>query len=323
MADIRLSDAIQFQASTVERPEARFVLKSGVTQKDVDDLLSMVARSTNKDDHIALGAAIIPPIEQVVPYVEMFDIFLKTVFYGDLEDNRIPVEKDVIGMSWQTHASGEVLFTQPGYLWTRPDFIEWDTGIEINWRTLRKAGWPVLERALRRAAEALARDRDAQKQTAIDTAVTALAGHAQTVSGGALTKSSVDTIIQDAAEIGFPITTALVNPGRFMDMAVAAGWTWGSTGFRLPERIGEQLVTKLFFDGYGGIRWYMSPHASTSYVYFGGPPSETGYHQQRGQLTSASDVDIVRKVDLHTIMDAEHAVYIGNSYRLWRLQITA
>ena len=321
MPTLKLSDVISFKASTLEDPISRFTITGGASQGDVDELLARLARSTDVDEHIAFGRATIPPIELVVPYIEIYNIFLQDVTYGDLEDNALPVEKDVIAMGWETHAAGEVLFTQPGYEFTRPDFTEWDTGIEINWRTMRKAGWPVLERTLRRAAEALARKRDAQKKAAIDTAVEALAGHTSSVST-TLTKASVDGVVQDAAEIGFPITTALLNPGRFMDMAVNTGWTWGSTGFNLPESVGQQLVTKLFYDGYAGITWVLSPHAPTNYVYFGGPKAETGYHQIRGSIMTASDVDIVRKVDLHTIMDAEHAVYIGNSYRLWRLQIT-
>lgn len=323
MTKLNVSEAITFQASTKENPFAKFGLAANVSQRDVEQLIVRMERSTDVDEHKAFGAAIVPPIALAVPYVEMYNIFFQDITYGDLEDNTLPVEKDVIALAWETHAEGEIMFTSPGLEWTRPSFTEWDTGVEIPWRVVRRTGWNVLQRTLARAAEALARKRDAQKKAAIDAAVTALSGHTSTVSGGTMTKASVDGILQDAADIGFPITIALANPGRLMDMAVNTGWTWGSTGFNLSPQRGEQLITTMYLGDYGGVQWYANPHCSTSYVYFGGPASETGYHQVRGDLQTASDVNIVRKVDLHTIMDAEHAVYVGNSYRLWRLQITS
>lgn len=321
MAKLRVSDAITFKASTKEDPVAGFRLNASVSHDDIRRLVVYMEKEADRDEHFAFGQALVPPIALAVPYVEMYNIFFQDMNIGDLEDNSLPVEKDVIAMAWETHAAAEVQFTKPGFEFTRPSFTEWDTGIEINWRTIRRAGWNVLERTMARAAEALARKRDAQKKAAIDTAVEALAGHYPTVAT-TLTKAAVDAIIQDAADIGFPVTKALVNPGRLMDMAVNTGWTWGSTGFNLPESRGEQLVTTLYMGDYGGLQWYTNPHCPTSVVYFGGPAAETGYHQIRGRMRTASDVNIVRKVDLHTIMDAEHALYIGNSYRLWRLTIT-
>lgn len=312
----KLSEAIKFEAS---KGKGKFVLEA--SERELHELMVQMERSTNVDEHIRFGAALVPPIAQAVRYVEMYNIFFEDVGYGDMEDNRLPVEKDVVAMAWETHADGEILFVRPGYQFTRPDFTEWDAGVEIDWRTVRRAGWNVLERTMQRAVEELARKRDTQKKNALDTAILGITGHNASVST-TLTKAAVDAAIKAQAQIGYPLTRALINPGTFMDMAVNTGWTWGSTGFALPESVGQELITTLYYGNYGGIDWFTNPHCPTDYVYFGGPAAETGYHQTRGSLRTASDVDIRRKVDIHTIMDAEHAVYVGNAYRLYRLRIS-
>ena len=315
---MKFSDKIKFVANK-ETGEARFNLEA--SESEIRALVAQMARSTDVDEHIRFGAALVPPIAQAIPYVEMYNIFFSDVSYADLDDNRLPVEKDVVSMAWETHADAEILFTRPGYMFTRPDFTEWDTGIEISWRTIRRAGWNVLDRAMQRATWELARKRDAQKKAALDTAIAALSGHASTVAT-ALTKASVDSVLQSAAEIGYPILKGLTNPSTLMAMAAGAGWTWGSEGFKIPESFADKLLTTLYVGTYGGVAWHVNPHHATDYVYLGGNAQDIGYHQIRGSMQTASDVDIVKKADLHTIMDAEHATYIGNSYNLWRIQIT-
>ena len=314
----RLSESIKFE---VDRKTGVATFRLDASEKEREALIVQMANSRSKEEHIRFGAALIPPIEMAVPYVEMYNIFTETLTYGDLEDNRLPVEKDIVGIGWKTHADAEVLFVRPGYEFTRPEFDEWDTGVELSWRTARKAGWNVMDRAMQKAVEALARLRDAQKVAALHTAVESISGHTPTVAT-ALTKAAVDAIIKGAANIGFPITRALTNPGTLMDMAAGAGWTWGSEGMKIPEGVAQELLVTLSYGNYGGLEWFGNAHHPTDVVWFAGPKNQTGYHQKRGALTTASDVDIVRKVDLHTVMDAEHAMYIANAYRLWRLTIT-
>lgn len=290
----------------------------------VDGLLAQLARGSFAQggdamrDHRMLAAAMVPPIEQAVPYVRWTTPFFLPQTYGNLEDNALPVE-DIVAIAWETHGDAEVLFTRPGILWTRPEFTEWDAGVEAPWKTLRRAGWDVLSRMMRRVTSEIARKVDAAAKTILDTAVESVS-QTSTVSGGSLTKASVDAIIKAANAAAFPVTIAAVNSGTATDMN---SWTGGVFTYNLPERTADELIQRLTLGTYGQCNFETSPFAPSAYVYFGGPAEETGYEQRRGNAQSNSDVDIVRKVDLHTFTSEEIAWYVGNSYRLRRLQITS
>jgi len=271
-----------------------------------------------KEWHEMLGQTIVEPIEQVVPYKEIYaPIFFQDVTYGETEDNSIPVE-DTVAMAFETHQDGEVLFVRSGFSWTRPDFTTWDTGIEVPWAALRKAGWNFLERQMRRAAETLARKRDELGRNVLIAAIPA--SHEYNVTGGALTKAGVDKVLQDQADIGFPVQRVMINPGTLMDMAT---FTWGGTGYFIPPEEARELLRTLHITDYGGAEWYSNPFYPTNEVLFGGAPSQIGWHQMRGTVNNASDVDIRRGHDLHAIRDAEHAFYVGNTFTLARIRISA
>ena len=311
----------------IPRPEGQvlgtgnFVLASGYTPKDVDEFLAEITKLAGSDaryQHELLGQQIIEPIQQVVPYVEVYTpVFFMDVNYGDLEDNRIPIE-DTVAMAWETHGDGEVQLVRVGSVtWTRPDFQRFNTGIDVPWDALKVAGWNFLARQMKRAAEALARKRDGIVQYVLDAAITANSGHFPAVATS-MTKSSVDAVIKAAVAIGFPIRRAVVNAGVITDMA---SWLPSTTLAQYPQAIGESLLTNLYWSNYGNIEWYVNPFASSSYVYFGGTPDQIGWHQTRGQMATYSDIDIIRRRDIHTIEDPFHAWYVGNAYTLYRLNI--
>jgi hypothetical protein len=275
-------------------------------------------------ERAALIAAVMEPIAQVVDYMEMYSIFLVPWQIGDTEDPRIPVE-DIVTLAWETHEDSEVLYLRPGFLWTRPDFTRFDTGVEIHWETIAKAGWNVLARQMKRAAEALARKRDEFLHGALINAM--LPANVVTVAGGTITKASVDSVLKAAATIGFPMTTALVNPGIMMGMG-NFNWTNSTSsapnpGLLLPPDVANEILRTLMFLDYGGVKWYTNPFAPVTEVLFSGAPANTGYHQTRGDVKSASDMDITEKVDRHAIYDQEHAAFIQNAYNLRQLVITA
>src|SRR3990167_7172705 len=108
-------------------------------QGDVQHILSELS-TLSAEDHLALAAAIVEPIEKVVPYVEMYNVFYQDVNYGDLEDNAIPVE-DTVTIAWETHQDGAARPVRSGFSWTRPEFTTYDTAIELPWAMARKAGW--------------------------------------------------------------------------------------------------------------------------------------------------------------------------------------
>jgi len=289
---------------------------SAYNQADVDAFLAKMA-SGSPDDHELLAAAIVEPIEQVVPYLEMYNTFYMDNTYGELEDNAIPVE-DTVAIAFETHQDSAVLFVRSGFTWTRPEFQTFDAGIEVPWDALKKAGWNFLERQMRRTAEALARKRDEVARNVFIAGIPA--SHEYIVTGGALTKAGVDAVLKDQADIGFPVQKALVNPGTIMDMA---SFTWGGTGFQIAPEDAKTLLRTLHLLDYGGVQWFTNPHVSTTEVLFAGAPSQVGWHQLRGSMKSASDVDIRNKVDLHAMYDAEHAWYVGNTWTLARIRISA
>jgi hypothetical protein len=271
-----------------------------------------------KEAHILLAQNVREPIAQAIPYMRWTNQFLALDTYDLLEDNALPTDNITV-MAWQTSAQGQVMFTRPGYAWTRPSVYRYDAGLEMNWDTMRKAGWNILARAMQRTTGELARKVDAAALTVLDTAISGVS-HATSVSGGGLTKASVDSVIKQAADIGYPVMVAVVNPGTLADMT---GWMGGVFTSGLNEAAISQMLTTLYVANYGGIRWYTNPHQSTTKVYLGGPPEQTGYEQQKGSAEAYSDIDITNKLDKHVMLTPEIGHYVGNAYRLWSITITA
>ena len=289
---------------------------------EVDSLLADLAKGgpsgDARQDHVLLAQAVVPPIAQAIPYTRWTEMFFEPVNYGDTEDNRLPVE-DITTLAWQTTGESQVMFTAPGYLWTRPTFIEFDSGIEMYWRRMERAGWNVLQRAMERVRSDIARQIDSNAQTALDTAIAAVSQNS-TVSGGKLTKASVDAVIKAAQQIGFPMTMAMINPGTLTDMT---SWSGGVFTSGLAEEDRREMITSLYVGRYGGIQWYTNPNCPTAYAYLSGPAGMGGYEQRRKGMRTYSDVDIVRKKDLHTFLSGEYAWYVGNGYNYRSIQITA
>lgn len=289
---------------------------STANQADVDAFLADLVTNGTVEDHKLLGAQLVEPIEQVIPYQTLYDNFFQVWQLDDLEDNAIPVE-DTLTIAYQSHPDGEIQYARSGFSFTRPDFLSFQEGIEVGWKALKRAGWNYLARQMRRANEALQRKRDEQARGVLIAAIPA--SHSYSVAGGSLTKASIDTILKDQASIGFPVRQALVNPATLMAMG---NFTWGNTGFFIPPAEAEQLLKTLHIMDYGGVQWYTNPFAPTTEVLFAGVPNQIGWHQVRGQMTVTSDVDITKGVDHHAIRDAEHAYYVGNAYTLAKLTIT-
>jgi hypothetical protein len=311
---VKLSEMISF-----DKKAGQFIVANQAER--VDQMLREIAYQAQagydiQDTHAMLAAAIVEPIRLTVPYVEMYSpMFFRPLTYGDLEDNALPIE-DIPTVAWETHRDGQVMFVRANYRWTRPSFTTYDIGVEVQWDDLRKSGWNHLERQMRYATENLARKRDVAALAVLVAAIPA--GHADTVAGGSLTRASVKGVLKEAQTIGFPMTQCLVNAGTVTDMAE---WTF-PTG-QVVDPGDEGLMTNLYLGTYGGCRFTTNPHASTTVLYFSGPPVNTGYHQQRGAMKTASDVDIRKKIDLHAIYDMDHAWYVGNGYNLRSLTITA
>lgn len=290
---------------------------SKATQADVDLFLADLVNSNRMEDHELLAAQLVEPIEQVVAYQTIYDKFFQDWQLEDLEDNSIPVE-DIVAVAFQSHEDSEIEYSRAGYSFTRPDFLTFTTGIEVSWKALKRAGWNYLARQMKRANEALARKRDEQARGVLLAAIPA--SHIWTITGGVLTKAAVDAILIASAGIGYPVRQVMINPATLMGMG---NFTWGGTGFFLPEAEARELLKTLHIMDYGGAQWYSNPFVPTNEVLFSGVPSEIGWHQMRGSVNVSSDVNITKGVDLHAIRDAEHAYYVGNAWTLNKLLIAA
>jgi hypothetical protein len=288
---------------------------STINQSDVDAWLADLMQNGTVEDHELLAAQLVEPIEQVVPYQTQFDSFFQDWQLDDLEDNSIPVE-DTVALAYQVQQDGEIMYTRSGFSFTRPDFLTFQTGIEVGWKAAKRAGWNYLARQMRRANEALQRKHDEMARGALLAAVPA--SHIYTVTGGSLTKTSVDQILKDQAAIGFPVRQVLCNPATLMAMG---NFTWGGTGYFIPPEEARQLLRTLHIMDYGGAQWMSNPFVLTTELWFGGTANQIGWHQIRGSVNVTSDVNITKGVDNHAIRDAEHAYYVGNSYTLAKLLI--
>lgn len=322
--EIQLSEVIKWERDP-KTQIGNFVIASeaGLTPSDVDQLLQHYGSGTGNDlkaEHAALAAALVEPILQAVPYKRWTNLFYSPLTYEALEDNRIPVEFYTT-TAWQTGPDSQVNVVRPGFAWTRPDFSEYSTGIEMPWSVVEKSGWNILARMMQRASEEIARKIDIQAQAALDVAIDATAGLGSVVSGGLMTKAGVDAIIKAAQALGFPMVRAAINSGTVTDMSSWSGGPFYNAA--LPPDATRQILQTLYLGTYGGVEWFASPFVPTNFVYFGGPAEGIGYEQIRGAGKTASDVDIRKRFDFHIIISPEEAFYVGNSLNLRRLRIAA
>lgn len=285
---------------------------------EVDKLLSIIGASGKREDHEMLAAAIVEPIMQVVPFIESFaPVFLMDQPYSEIEDNRVPVEV-IHSIAFEAHPEGGPAYIKAGYQWYRPTFRgPYTHGLIVPWKELKFAGWNFLARHMKRAAEAIARKVDNLAKVAIENAIPA--GHAHTVSGGAMTKTAFDAVIKAQAQIGFPVKRVLINAGTIMDMATFVY----PVGNFMPEKEQRELLTNLFIKNYAGVDFYINPFVPTNVVYFGGSPDQIGWRQVRGQMTNVSDMDLDRQADKYLLLSPEYACYVQNAQSLATLTITA
>lgn len=286
----------------------------------IQDMMKAIGNSMDQAEHAALGAAVREPIRTLARYKAWTNMFFVEDPRGIADDNRIPVDTP-IGKAFATSPEGRAQLIRLGVQqWVRPTFTMLSTGLEVPWDVLKTAGWAVLTRRMEETADDLARKIDTKAKTVLTAAL--LSG--QTVSSsGSLLKSAVDYIIIQSTLQKFPVTQAAINSARIMDMTQ---WVFGSSSgfpvvFNTNQSKADELFTKLYMNGYGGIDWVLSPDVPYSEIWFSGPPSELGYHQTHGPAESASQVDVMRRVDQH-ITYQNDAWYIGNSYNLWKINIT-
>lgn len=287
-------------------------------QKRLDAIARQTGISTNKGDHELLGQQLADPIRQVADYVAWTEQFFLRKNYQDAEDNRVPVDS-YLAVGFYTSPTGQVHYVRPGRAYVRPDFASISAGIEIGWRTQAQAGWNLLARKQLEASEELARKTDSLAQTALDASITTSGNTTATAAGGVLTKAAVDTAFATMAARGFPCKVVAVNSADAMDMT---NWTLANSLLRwTPDQV-EALTTRLYWASYGGATWYASPWVPASTVYLSAGPEKTGYHQVRGGIITASDINIDKLIDKH-IYYKEDAFYVANDYALHTITVTA
>ena len=296
------------------KPPKGVDIQASQLEEAVNKAIASTAFSLDHPDASKVIARIIPPIQTAIPYVELYSRFFQEARYDYTEDNLVAVE-EVFALAWQTDRSAQVMYTEPSFAYHRPEFVTFQTGINIRWDVQVRATWNILQRAMQRATEELARLRDSKAKAVIDAAISSLSGHTTNVSSS-MTKSAVDSVIKYQAGIGFPVTDALINPSRLADMA-----DWSHQLPNVPERFANDIIVRLYAE-YGGVRWWTSVYADTDTVYFFGGRNTIGYHQIRGNMRTARDTDIDRGLDRYAIRDAEHAWIVLNPYALHKLVIT-
>ncbi|MBI5305511.1 MAG: hypothetical protein HY868_25505 [Chloroflexi bacterium] len=289
----------------------------------VQQLMRETGMSNSKPVHEMMGAGVREPIRLLSRYKEWAFYFFQDWNVTPGEDNRIPVDHP-IGTSFITSPEARPYAITPGtQLWVVPSFFEVKGMLRMPWRLLKTAAWPILQRRLEEVSDDMSRKRDNGAKAAMDLAIATTTGHTFSSTGGKLNKSAVDAAVTAAMAVNFPITQMALNPARLTDMA---GWTNGSMTaipfFWGPDSKKEEVYSKLYADGYAGLRYVLSHNIPVDEVFLSGEPSEVGYHQMYGQAESASDVNIEDGVDLHVVRE-DHSYYVGNPYNLWKINITA
>lgn len=287
-------------------------------QKQLDALVRQTGLSGEKRDHELMGQNLAEPIRQVADYMSWTHHFFTPQAIGPAEDNRIPLDEYTV-VAFYSSPTGQVMYTRPGRKYHRPDFTMIDCGLEIGWDTMAEAGWNILARKQIEAAEELARKRDALALTVLNASITASGNTTATAAGGNMTRTGVDTVFKTMAAAGWEIRTVVGNTGDLMDMA---GWTTTDNLWLWPDELTRTLVTQFYWNKYGNAIWYGYSSVPASTVWFAVEPSKLGYHQTKGEIRTASDINITKKVNLYT-WDEKDAYTIDNDYGLYTLTITA
>lgn len=264
-----------------------------------------------------VAQVILPPIRKVATYLEWSNRFFVQNDYDAYDVVRIAVD-EYTAVAHFTSPDGQPLYTRPYRQYTTVDWRTIKVGLEIPWDADRW-GWDVVGKKMMEASEELARKRDDFRKPLLDSAAQSKAGHVPEVASS-MSKASVDAIIVAAAAAGFPVTQVAINIGDMMDQT---GWTLPSNsifGSAMPERIGNDILTRLYFNGYGGLTWITNHTIPTNYAYFSGPPSQVGYQFMSG-IRTASDTNIHKDLDYHNWRQ-NAAASVQGAHNLWRLQIT-
>jgi hypothetical protein len=278
----------------------------------LDAMIKSLALGSDSAARGRFLAAMTAPIQQIIPYVSLYDRFFVSNTFGLGEDVLHPTET-VINIAYESHPQAEVFLNQPNFLFTRPTFTTFNSGVRIPWDLLATAGWNLLERQMNYVSWELARKRDAKAKTAIDNAITA--GHNLTHTGG-LVKTSVDFIIRESNEIGFPVKQAVINPGRLMEMQA---WTWVMP--TLSPEVANQLVYNFYVGNYGGVDWFVNPNAPADTVYLGGAAEQIGWHDLKGSPRTDRDTDVTKGEDFVVMRDPLHAWTVEVALSLWKINI--
>ena len=266
----------------------------------------------------AVSQIVYPPIRKVADYLEWTQHFFvpETVTPGSVV--RI-AQDEYTAYAFYSSPDGGIMYTRPWRKYTTIDWRQVRVGIELEW-TIADWGWDVVSAKMLEVAEELARRRDELRQPLLTAAAISQAGHMPTVATS-LTKASVDSVITTAAGAGFPVTQVAVNTGTLMAMT---GWTLPANSMlsgAFPPSLGSDMLTKLYTDGYGGLRWIVNHTIPSNYLYFSGPANKVGWFWTNGGARTASEQDIDRDVDKHTWRQ-EVAAHVEGTQWVWRLEIT-
>ena len=278
-------------------------------------LLRQIATSGDAALRSKFLAGITAPIMSIIPYVTLYDRFFIPQTYGLAEDIQHTTDT-VINVVYESHRQAEVFFNQPNLLFSSPTLATFNAGFRIPWDQLafaNAAGWDALAKEMNQCMWELARKRDAKAKTVLDTAITL--NHTLNHTGG-LVKSVVDYVVRKSNEIGFPVTQAVINPGRLMEMQ---SWSWVMPN--IPPEVANQLIFNFYVGNYAGIDWFVNPNASANTVYFGGPASQIGWHDMKGDERVDRDTDITKGDDLVAIRDKYHAWSVQVALSLWVVNI--
>ena len=266
----------------------------------------------------AVSQIVYPPIRKVADYLEWTQHFFvpETVTPGSVV--RI-AQDEYTAYAFYSSPDGGIMYTRPWRKYTTIDWRQIRVGIELEW-TIADWGWDVVSAKMLEVAEELARRRDELRQPLLTAAAISQAGHMPEVATS-LTKASVDSVITTAAGAGFPVTQVAVNTGTLMAMT---GWTLPANSMlsgAFPPSLGSDMLTKLYTDGYGGLRWIVNHTIPSNYLYFSGPANKVGWFWTNGGARTASEQDIDRDVDKHTWRQ-EVAAHVEGTQWVWRLEIT-
>lgn len=279
----------------------------------------MISHAVANNSHQMVAQVLTPAVRQVAAYASWTDLLFNQMSLGFTERPSIPIEH-YTAQAWYSTPSGTALYTEPGdtYATVQPRMIT--TGVRYNWYDIMATPWDKLSAHIARSGEEMARKRDNLAKAVLDAFFAANPARSVNSTGGVLTRSSVDLVIENAEGAHWPVSIAVLSKRRALDMAK---WTNVANALwqPLPTSYADSIIREGYVTFYGGVQWVIREWCPSDEVYLVGDPAASGMHHCIFGDSRSDTADDIDNATTRIVWREHHGYTIVGGMSLWRIKI--